>query len=67
MNLVHYDQTDDVTYDNWAYITTRPMYDYDFHAQYYNDKLFGVSHEIKLGVEYSTRRVTTDSFAPGNL
>jgi len=67
VNLVHYDQTADIAYDNWAYITTRPMYDYDFHAQYYNDKLFGVSHEIKFGVEYSTRRVTTDSFAPGNL
>jgi hypothetical protein len=67
VNLVHTDETADVTYDNWAYITTRPMYDYDFHLQYYNDQLFGVSREIKLGVEYSTRRVTTDSFAPGDL
>ncbi len=67
VNLVHYDQSADVAYDNWAYITTRPMYDYDLHAQYYNDQMFGVSQEIKLGVEYSTRRVTTDSFAPGNL
>jgi hypothetical protein len=49
------------------YITTRPMYDYNLAVQYYNDKLFGVSHEIKMGVEYSTRRVTTDSSTPGNL
>jgi len=49
------------------YITARPMYDYNLAVQYYNDKLFGVSHEIKLGVEYSTRRVTTDSSTPGNL
>ncbi len=67
VNLVRADETAGVTYDNWYYITTRPMYDYDFHTQYYNDKLLGVSHEIKLGVEYSTRRVTTDSSTPGQL
>jgi hypothetical protein len=67
VKLYHYDVTNDVAYDNTYYITTRPMYDYDVHLQYYNDKLFGVSHEIKLGVEYSTRRVTSDSTAPGQL
>lgn len=66
-NLVHYDYTNDIWYDNWFYITTRPMYDYNLATQYYNDKLFGVSHEIKLGVEYSTRRVTTNSSTPGNF
>ena len=65
--LYHYDVTNDLNYDNPYYITTRPMYDFDAHVQYYNDKLFNVSHEIKLGVEYSTRRVTSDSTAPGNL
>jgi hypothetical protein len=57
----------DLWTDNWFYITTRPMYDYNLQLQYYNDKLFGVSHEIKLGVEYSSRRVTTDSSTPGNV
>jgi len=66
-HLVMYDATNDVTYDNWYYITKRPMYDGDLHGQYYNDNLLGMSHEIKFGVEYSTRRVTTDSAAPGNL
>jgi hypothetical protein len=66
-NLWQWDVTNDVNYEYGYYITTRPMYDYDFHTQYYNDKLFGVSHEIKLGVEYSTRRVTSDSTAPGQL
>ncbi|MEN6561133.1 MAG: hypothetical protein ABFD52_10200 [Acidobacteriota bacterium] len=66
-HLVIQDSANDIRYDNWYYITTRPMYDYNLAAQYYNDKLFGVSHEIKMGVEYSSRRVTTDSSAPGNL
>ena len=71
--LARWDVTNGVGY-GWdpdtyggTYITKRPMYDYDFHGQYYNDKLFGVGHEIKFGVEYSTRRVTTDSFTPGNV
>jgi hypothetical protein len=65
--LVRYDSKNAVHY-NWDYyVTTRPMYDYNLNGQYYNDKLFGVSHEIKVGVEYSTRRVTTDDSYPGNL
>jgi hypothetical protein len=67
VNLVQYDYAKDIWHDNWFYITTRPMYDYNLNTQYYNDKLFGVSHEIKLGVEYSTRRVTTNSSTPGNF
>jgi len=67
VKLANYDYSNDIWRDNWYYITTRPMYDYDVHTQYYNDKLFGVSHEIKLGVEYSTRRVTSDSSTPGNI
>ena len=66
-HLANYDSINDIMRDNAYYITTRPMYDYTMHLNYYNDKLFGVSHEIKLGVEYSTRRVTTDSAYPGNL
>jgi hypothetical protein len=67
VNLVTVDVTNDITRDNAYYITTRPMHDYNLNLQYYNDKLFGASHEIKLGVEYSTRRVTTDSAFPGNV
>ena len=63
--------TVDATAGVWStwgdFVTRRPMWDYDFHAQYYNDKLLGVSHEIKLGVEYSTRRTTSDSWDPGQL
>jgi hypothetical protein len=67
VNLVTHDATASVWHDWDYYITTRPMYDYDFHLQYYNDQLFGVSHEIKMGVEYSTRRVTTVDTYPGNV
>jgi hypothetical protein len=65
--LYRFDELAGVQYDAWAYITRRPTHDYDLHAQYYNDKLFGVSQEIKLGAEYSTRNCTTDSYAPGNI
>jgi hypothetical protein len=65
--LVQYNATADFQNNAPYYITTRPMYDYNFAAQYYSDKLFNASHEIKFGVEYSTRRVTTDSTAPGNI
>ena len=66
-SLLNYDATNDIYRDYWYYITTRPMHDYNLNLQYFNDKLFGVSHEIKMGVEYSNRRVTTDSSTPGNL
>ena len=67
IGLVNIDATNDLQRDAAYYITTRPMKDYNLNLQYYNDKLFGVSHEIKLGVEYSTRRVTTDSANPGSV
>jgi hypothetical protein len=67
VKLVHVDATNSISYGGGYYYTRRPMWDYDFHTQYYNDKLFGVSHEIKLGVEYSTRRTTSDSSNPGQL
>jgi hypothetical protein len=67
VKLANYNYSNDLWQDNWFYITTRPMYDYNAQIQYYNDGLFGASHEIKLGVEYSTRRVTTDSSTPGNV
>jgi hypothetical protein len=65
--LTQFDETNVLWNNEGWYITRRPMYDYDLHAQYYNDKLFGVSHEIKLGVEYSVRYTTTDSTYPGQL
>jgi hypothetical protein len=66
--MVFYDVTKDLLINGTAYyITTRPMYDYNAFINYFNDTLFGASHDIKLGVEYSTRRVTSDSAYPGDV
>jgi len=65
--LYTYDATADVSYGNSYTLTKRPAYSYGLHAQLYNDKLFGASHDIKMGVEYSTRRSITDSSAAGQL
>ena len=67
-NLASYDVGNDLwTGSQYYYVTTRPMYDYHAALNYFNDSLFGVKHDIKVGVEYSTRRVTTDSSTPGNI
>jgi hypothetical protein len=65
--LTRFDETNVLWNNQGWYITRRPAYNYEFHTQYFNDKLLGMSHEIKLGVEYSTRRATTDSTTPGQL
>lgn len=65
--LVKYDATLDLWNSTGYYITTRPMYDYNGYLNYFNDNLFGVSHDIKLGVEYSSRRVTSDSANAGDV
>jgi hypothetical protein len=67
VNLSRYDATAGVYHNGGFMSTKRPVYDLDFHAQYFNDKLFGMSHEIKLGVEYATRRTASDSSTPGQL
>jgi hypothetical protein len=67
VNLVRYDATASVQHGGGFYITKRPNDSFDFHIQYFNDKILGVSHEIKLGVEYAYRRVNTDAGNPGDL
>jgi len=62
-----YDEAKKLNTNSTAYyITTRPMYNLNGYVNYFNDSLFGVHHDIKLGVEYSTRRVTSDSSYSGN-
>ncbi len=66
--LATYDYGKDLWSNSYPYyITARPMYDYNGYVNYFNDHLFGVSHDIKLGVEYSNRQVTTDSAYPGDI
>ncbi len=65
--LYSYDEANDVSYGGSYTLTKRPAYSGGLSAQYYNDKLFGFSHDIKVGLEYSTRRSITDSSAVGQL
>jgi hypothetical protein len=36
-----------------SYLASRPRSNYQMNASYFNDTLFGMSHEIKVGAEYS--------------
>ena len=68
LKYTQYDYTKDLWMNSYNYyVTARPMYDWQASLNYFNDSLFGVKHDIKLGVEYSTRRVTTDSSYAGNV
>lgn len=47
--------------------TNHPSYIYSGTLNYFNDKLFGASHEVKLGFEYAYRSSEADWNYPGNL
>ena len=49
------------------YYVKRPVSQYNFLLQYYNDGLFGVPHDVKVGVEYANRAAYTESVYAGNL
>jgi hypothetical protein len=49
------------------YYTERPVNQYNFLLNYFNDNLFGVAHDIKVGFEYSDRNAYTESVYPGNF
>jgi len=49
------------------YRTLRPLLQYNFLANYFNDDLFGVSHEMKIGFEYSDRQVGSRWATSGNV
>jgi hypothetical protein len=50
----------------WRYYVERPVTQYNFLANYFNDSLFGASHDIKLGVEYADRNQYSESVYSGN-
>jgi len=49
------------------YYVERPVNQYNFLLNYFNDSLFGVAHDIKVGVEYADRNAYTESVYPGNF
>ncbi len=48
------------------YYVERPQHQFTFTADYFNDRLFGVSHEIKFGAEFNARSAYTESVWSGN-
>ena len=62
-----YNRTDERWYGSeWRYYVERPVTQYNFLANYFNDNLFGASHDIKLGVEYADRNQYVESVYSGN-
>ncbi len=51
----------------WRYYVERPVYQYNFMAQYFNDNLLGASHEFKIGVDYAQRKQYVESVYNGNM
>jgi hypothetical protein len=50
----------------WRYYVERPVNQYNFLANYFNDNLFGASHDVKVGFEYADRNAYTESVNSGN-
>ena len=49
------------------YWVDRPVKQYNFLGQYFNDSLFGVAHDVKIGFEYADRAAYTESVWTGNM
>jgi len=50
-----------------SYGVSRPRNNYQVQAQYFNDSFLGMSHEIKVGAEYSHKVQSTMSNDTGNI
>jgi len=67
----------DETIDRWIspdgvhgssrYYVERPVNQFNFMLNYFNDTLFGASHDFKLGLEYADRNSYTESVYTGNM
>ena len=51
----------------WLYAVDRPHTQAELSGNYFNDTLFGVSHEIKVGALYSARAQKGSGGTPGNI
>jgi hypothetical protein len=63
-----WDVTDQRYYGSQAsrYYVERPVNQYNFLANYFNDMLFGASHDVKIGFEYAGRIQYVESVWSGN-
>jgi hypothetical protein len=55
------------TVGEWRYYVERPVNQFNFLLNYFNDTLLGASHDIKFGVEYADRNSYTESVYVGNM
>lgn len=62
-----WDETAQRWFDSeWRYYVERPVNQYNVLGNYYNDNLFGASHDIKIGFEYADRNQYSESVYSGN-
>ncbi len=72
-HTVFYDRTNsryqgpDGLVGEWRYYVERPVNQYNLLANYFNDSLFGASHDMKIGVEFADRNSYTESVYVGNM
>jgi hypothetical protein len=67
-HFAKYNVTDRLWVDGWyGTLMARPQYAWQFIADYFNENLFGVAHEIKIGGEYQRRYSKGESRHPGNV
>jgi len=69
LNMVRTYNIADAIYDrsySW-FFSGRPNKQLTVHGTYYNDELFGASHELKMGVEFQDKRDEWVSGNPGNI
>lgn len=50
-----------------SYGVSRPRNNYQVQATYFNDSLLGMSHEFKVGAEYSHKVQSTEASGTGNI
>jgi hypothetical protein len=68
MDLRWYDVANDIDLKSFPwFFSGRPNKQLTVHGTYYLDELFGASHEIKIGAEYSDKRDEFVSGNPGNM
>ena len=73
VNTPFWDQTNSIfeskagVVGEWRYYVERPVSQYNFLLNYFNDNLLGASHDIKLGVEYADRNQYSESVYAGNM
>jgi hypothetical protein len=64
----YYDVENQLYTHNWWFMTQRPNWQFTLHGTYFNDDLFGASHEVKVGFEWrNTRNQSVSGSGAGNM